>query len=1336
MPLKRLSLFESLGPYRNKRSVTKQSSRRKNLFLSVLMIGSLVTSLVAPITQTTNVSAATVTADTNKDNPSWQIQSFLYYRAIAQCMNFSSLHDGQGDLIGANNTITPADATAGHWFFQNQGGDTVLIGQQAVTTAPIGTYMKDATSGDTLDVGSDGTINCDNTSLITSALKLWGLDAINVLCNSNFRRWDGGNSQSIGTCKQGPPTDFERSGSKSDSANAFMSYINTVVYGGAKNTPSLTDAQWYIFYRHTINESCITGIDTTAPSSGRQKSDNLYGYNDVKWVDTSKIAVGPPVVKSSIVTGSYIGSAENTTTVVTRPGPAPGYNTQQESCAQLAKDMSAKATAFQFWADSNIPAAIKLGKVASTTPESNKTSCVIEGIGWIVCGAMNAISGVVDGLYRFVSDILTLNPLQQKGTDGLPSAQYTTWQNIRNLANILLVIGFLVIIFSQLTSFGVSNYGIKKMLPRIIIVAIAINLSYFVMGLAIDITNILGTGIKTILDTTAADATLKDVSYAKITQAYLSGTTAALAFTGVAVVAAGAGALSASTLALLLLPFLLGAFLAVLAAFATMFIRNALIIVLVIISPVAFAAYLLPNTQPLFDRWRKLFISMLALFPLAALLFGGARLAAFITLNSQSDFSVIIALFIMAAPLGALPFLIKSSNSILSGINNKLQGAAKSARSATQRGLKPFVDKQKAQYRAGERNFLGQRQRPGSGRNLAQGFDQRRRSRALETQNSDTNAEENWKSAGVTGTGGAGRRAQRALDTQKTLGTRKSANEAQIEERSKRRIADDSTVDAGYERQSFDAQKGSSAAEALTKERNLGRVQSNFASTSAAAGGERLGNIERQRFGSEEASKTLELQMKRANMESGIAAGSVQAQKTAELGIKAVDAEEQATFDVSIPHNNDTIASTQQLDAATRASGTAAAELKKTLAEQAQMTPELAELDQRKRAAEDATSLVEKIEQAEYAENRDASLAYGTKLADDRASSAAATDLATYKETLTDIGVDSSNPLATEIQQARDVALQSRVAGSQGAAADRVAEQQYAKQLQSTPGLAQRVGGVDPEGESLVIAQAIETQRKARDNNVAAYGVRLRDQGVPDSPDAANPSAPSLIGISQDASRTSEEREAAGRAIVDGGNIESIQKYQDYLANTFGSSQTTLSSAQSSLLQAQQIGAPAEEISRLQGGVSQAQQGVGTVQALQKAYAEKIGSSPGKPMGLGAADIAAFRTGNYTRPKPSIQVVRTDEGTDALTVTALQTLNTVADRGVSMDNWAVMDKADIGIIDDLIGKGLIPDDKKTAMTKSLRDTLADSRWNGRIKDRERELLTKLVDNIVAPPTTP
>jgi hypothetical protein len=344
-------------------------------------------------------------------------------------------------------------------------------------------------------------------------------------------------------------------------------------------------------------------------------------------------------------------------------------------------------------------------------PADGSTSCVVDGVGWMVCPLMNALGGLNDAMYGWIESVLVLNPLGTTDENGDPTAQYLNWSIIRNIANVLLVIAFLIIIFSQISSIGISNYGVKKMLPRVIIIAVAINLSWTIMSLAVDVVNVAGVGLHTLLDSAAVSPGAETLNSGNATASLVAGLvtgTAAIAV-GTAVGLATAGL---STLVLMALPFLLGAALALLAAVATLFLRNALIIVLVIIAPVALVAYLLPNTEEYFKKWRKLFVSMLFLFPMAALLFAGAKFAAYVIVTSEQPLAQITALFVMAAPLGLLPWLARSSGGILSSVNQRMNSMAKGLQSATQRGLATRVEAGKAERRANTRNFLGGRRNP------------------------------------------------------------------------------------------------------------------------------------------------------------------------------------------------------------------------------------------------------------------------------------------------------------------------------------------------------------------------------------------------------------------------------------------------------------------------------------------------------------------------------------------------------------------------------------------------------------------------------------------------
>ena len=113
-------------------------------------------------------------------------------------------------------------------------------------------------------------------------------------------------------------------------------------------------------------------------------------------------------------------------------------------------------------------------------------------IGWLVCPTTGKIAEAVDWLYDKLQSILTINPVSAE--DGSPI--YEIWKYCLGVTNIVFVIFLLVVIYSQLTGYGITNYGIKKVLPKLIVTAVLVNLSFLICSLAVDISNILGNGIR------------------------------------------------------------------------------------------------------------------------------------------------------------------------------------------------------------------------------------------------------------------------------------------------------------------------------------------------------------------------------------------------------------------------------------------------------------------------------------------------------------------------------------------------------------------------------------------------------------------------------------------------------------------------------------------------------------------------------------------------------------------------------------------------------------------------------------------------------------------------
>ena len=103
---------------------------------------------------------------------------------------------------------------------------------------------------------------------------------------------------------------------------------------------------------------------------------------------------------------------------------------------------------------------------------ADEETCAVDKIGWILCPIIERAAVISDKAFETLADnFLRTDPQLFDDKSGTRIA----WEISRNLANIMFIIAFLIIIISQVTSYGISNYGIKKMLPRLIVAALAVN---------------------------------------------------------------------------------------------------------------------------------------------------------------------------------------------------------------------------------------------------------------------------------------------------------------------------------------------------------------------------------------------------------------------------------------------------------------------------------------------------------------------------------------------------------------------------------------------------------------------------------------------------------------------------------------------------------------------------------------------------------------------------------------------------------------------------------------------------------------------------------------------
>lgn len=316
--------------------------------------------------------------------------------------------------------------------------------------------------------------------------------------------------------------------------------------------------------------------------------------------------------------------------------------------------------------------------IESPSENSTGTSCDVQGIGWIICPVSNWLADGIDYMYSALQEFLKTKPLE---TTNQNSGIYLAWVIMRNISNVAFIVAFLVIIYSQLTSVGISNYGVKKMLPRLVIAAVLVNLSFTFCAVLLDLSNIAGyafqdafMGIKNTISTVGENTSTW--TWSEVISTALSN----------GALAVGAGYAVSLALTTEILPMLVPA--ATLAGLTLLFIllimaaRQALIIILIIVSPLAFVCYLLPGTEKWFKKWRDLFFTMLVFFPAFAVVFGGAQLAGILIIQNASGSNGaimhVLGMLVQIIPLAITPLIMKFSGGVLGKfagfVNDKNKG--------------------------------------------------------------------------------------------------------------------------------------------------------------------------------------------------------------------------------------------------------------------------------------------------------------------------------------------------------------------------------------------------------------------------------------------------------------------------------------------------------------------------------------------------------------------------------------------------------------------------------------------------------------------------------------
>ena len=362
----------------------------------------------------------------------------------------------------------------------------------------------------------------------------------------------------------------------------------------------------------------------------------------------------------------------------------------------FGSNKKATASSYALTMRADDPIDVGFFNIEEDDKDEEEPTCLSENglIGYVFCPIVDGLQDAISGIYEStIANSLNVPPELLQFDDDASSmsagdSTYEVWGYFRTVANIAFAILIFVMIFSQITGLGISNYGLKKLLPRVIACVVLVNLSYFICQLAVDLSNVLGQSIGDLIEKMAEQVKIPSVKGAADGFGVIANLTAILI---IIVVAIYALATNPALLIPLILALLAG-LIAIFALFVTLGIRRAAIVVLVAVSPVAFICYVLPNTKSIFDKWFNMFKALLLAFPITSIMVYGGLFASKVLIASWGPsvwYSLLGGFAVAVTPYFFIPKVISSSlgklNSIVAKASHNLTASA--SRSFSQSGI-------------------------------------------------------------------------------------------------------------------------------------------------------------------------------------------------------------------------------------------------------------------------------------------------------------------------------------------------------------------------------------------------------------------------------------------------------------------------------------------------------------------------------------------------------------------------------------------------------------------------------------------------------------------------
>lgn len=325
---------------------------------------------------------------------------------------------------------------------------------------------------------------------------------------------------------------------------------------------------------------------------------------------------------------------------------------------------------------------------------------------WLICPIINGLQDAIDAYDAQITHLLKLPTdklfNRDRPDEKIGAAFHDAWSSFRVIAMVFLVIIALVMIISQAIAVGPFDaYTVKHVMPRLLIAVVLISVSWDLTRYAIDISNILGTGVRGLIFSPFS---------------HFNGAIN-INFGGAGLLITGGGASLA-----LLQPF--GLFLlavtgiiAVVTALLILILREMLVMFLVIAAPIAIVCSILPNTQKVWKMWTSYFSRALLLFVLfSAVVATGHAFALMSTNLHEGTLGTIFAFIAYFGPYFMLPTIFKMSGGAMAAISGAAYGATQGIRGGLKNARRKQAAKKTQEY--GQRAQTGHFFKGGTDKNF------------------------------------------------------------------------------------------------------------------------------------------------------------------------------------------------------------------------------------------------------------------------------------------------------------------------------------------------------------------------------------------------------------------------------------------------------------------------------------------------------------------------------------------------------------------------------------------------------------------------------------------